>query len=209
MKMKKNILFTGLLLGFITLPACSEKGQKTLEEIFTGKPSIKSSKSDQPSDFEKLLRNNGFYEPVEIRIMEQIEKENYGPNIKPITFMGNHFYYNTPNDSSYRNNCGLYALKRLAHHLGQKDIVDKQLWYRYPDQELRNMTVELTNGYEPYRNQMETLTVEIVGRLAVEKLHIPPKYVCFVGTNKSLKEPEEWESYKKAQIKLNNPLYKS
>jgi hypothetical protein len=50
--MKKNILFTVMLLEGITLPACSKKAQKTLKEVVRGDSSIETSNKEKEEEFE-------------------------------------------------------------------------------------------------------------------------------------------------------------
>ncbi|GHT38483.1 hypothetical protein AGMMS49593_07920 [Endomicrobiia bacterium] len=71
--------------------------------------------------------------------MLKIEKEDFGKNIGRIIYWNNHYYYGGHDSGWTRKNCGLYAMKRLLFVLGKHDEVNKGLWYRFTDSQLREL----------------------------------------------------------------------
>jgi hypothetical protein len=88
--------------------------------------------------------------PQERAIMLRIFNEVYSGGIGRIR-NNPHYWYEDGSGRSFDNgqtnaNCGLYAIKRMLHHLGQLNLVDKDLWQKYPDRELRYIIVERTGA---------------------------------------------------------------
>ncbi|GHT39001.1 hypothetical protein AGMMS49593_09320 [Endomicrobiia bacterium] len=104
---------------------------------------------------------------AEIREMLKIEKEDFGENIERIVYENNHYYYRGHDNGWTRKNCGLYAMKRMLFVLGKHDEIDKNLWYKYTDSELREMDVGPNQDNDIFVGQLRTL---------MEDLGIPPKY---------------------------------
>ncbi|GHT38807.1 hypothetical protein AGMMS49593_08880 [Endomicrobiia bacterium] len=90
-------------------------------------------------------------DPIErektIRI--EIKGETYGSNILPITYVHGHFWYKSSSDSYAPGDCALYAVVRFLHHAGQLGYIDKDLWDKYTNQELRDTLYDQLNSYNP------------------------------------------------------------
>ncbi|GHT47514.1 hypothetical protein AGMMS49936_08390 [Endomicrobiia bacterium] len=99
--------------------------------------------------------------------MLKIEKEDFGENIERIVYENNHYYYRGHDNGWTRKNCGLYAMKRMLFVLGKHNEIDKNLWYKYTDSELREMDVGPNQDNPIFVGQLRTL---------MEDLGIPPKY---------------------------------
>jgi hypothetical protein len=120
----------------------------------------------------------------EIANMLQISKEVYPDGIGEIHNVPGHFYFQviTPdnkvvpfdNGQTYAN-CSIYASKRLLRFLGQKGIVDSNLWFAFTDRQWRQLIVGIEND-EKYTNQGEYVGPEIFRQLLVP-LGVPPEYI--------------------------------
>jgi hypothetical protein len=129
---------------------------------------------DRNSEVVQYLIQKGDCSKVEILLMSKVEKEVYPNQIKSIIFTGNHYYYDGFDNGQTEQNCGLYAAKRLLRHLGQNGIVDKDLWYRYSDVELREMVVSIAGN--EYRSQAKPL-YELTVRQLLIQLGCPNEYI--------------------------------
>ncbi|GHT48630.1 hypothetical protein AGMMS49936_11240 [Endomicrobiia bacterium] len=103
--------------------------------------------------------------------MLKIEKEDFGENIERIVYENNHYYYRGHDNGWTRKNCGLYAMKRMLFVLGKHNEIDKNLWYKYTDSQLREMLLE-TPGHERAANQ-NTLILCSDLKTLMEDLSVP------------------------------------
>jgi hypothetical protein len=136
---------------------------------------------DAPSDMNYELSEVGKYlqskgcDRYEISEMMKIEKEDFEGTVEHVIWNNNHhFYYKHHDNGQTYANCGLYAVKRLLCALGRNNIVDKDLWYRYTDAELRDMIVKIS-GDEKYRDQGTMPDAVHIARL-MDSLGIKPPY---------------------------------
>jgi flagellar basal body-associated protein FliL len=87
---------------------------------------------------------------AEIKATVNIGRGGFGEGIGSIVRKNGHFTYRNANGTPYEGqthyNCGLYAMKRFLFVLGRHGLVDKNLWYEYTDQELRDKLAEMPKG---------------------------------------------------------------
>jgi hypothetical protein len=125
----------------------------TFREAYPFFPSFQPRYVNNPEiDSLKIAFRQQGFEEGEISWMAKIATEDYGPNVWPILYVGGHFIYG-PFDGNTYSNCPLYALKRFLRHLGILGIVDKDLWYRWSDKQLRNIGVDELGFPEMERSQ--------------------------------------------------------
>jgi hypothetical protein len=144
-----------LLVSSFTLSSCKDCGKNDATDNATSDPSdpnnqitedgYKNASGHALTEAGKHLAGKGAT-AKEIMEMMKIEKECFGEN-GYIVFNGHHYWYEDsmgPHEGQSGDaNCGLYAIKRLLFVLGRKGIVDKNLWYKYTDDDLREMLPEV------------------------------------------------------------------
>ncbi|GHT52681.1 hypothetical protein AGMMS49990_09330 [Endomicrobiia bacterium] len=135
MKTKKVVI--AIALFSLVLSSCKGCPHKEKDKNKTN-PVVRVDENTPKSKVEEYLKAKGA-DDAEIRQMLKIEKEDFGEDIGHIVYENNHYYYEGHDNGWTHCNCGLYAMKRLLFVLGKHDIVDKDLWYRYTDSQLREM----------------------------------------------------------------------
>jgi hypothetical protein len=134
---------------------------------------LDTSNSTVLSKVGKYLKNKGC-DDLEIKAMMDIEKEDFGENINRVMRVGYHFWYENHCSGRTHLNCGLYAMKRLLFVLGKHGVVDENLWYKYTDDELRDMIANIS-GYEKNRNQSKFIEGNILKTL-MRDVGVPERY---------------------------------
>jgi hypothetical protein len=147
---RKFILLV-LLITFsnFLLPACNCKGKK-------GKPRDTTKLEDLTIRVDNNVKNPDPNDVVEREkaIRKEIESETYGPKLHKVRMIGVHFYYESNDKETYiGGDCGLFAVLRFLHHAGQLGaadgkgkVVDKDLWKRYSNQQLRDIIADNPDG---------------------------------------------------------------
>ncbi|GHT55289.1 hypothetical protein AGMMS50233_04980 [Endomicrobiia bacterium] len=173
MKTKKVVI--AIALFGLVLSSCKgcphkEKDKNKTNPVVRVDEDTPKSNTDEDtpkSKVEEYLKAKGA-DDAEIRQMLKIEKENFGEGIGHIVYDENNHYYYEGHDTGWTHcNSGLYAVKRLLFVLGKHGIVDKDLWYRYTDSQLRQTDIAL--------DECETI-IPCTLKTLMEDLDVPASY---------------------------------
>jgi hypothetical protein len=143
------------------------------------------------SPVEMHLRDKGADDP-EIEAMKNLGRQNFRKGIGSIVYESSHFNYRDVNGNHYegqtRDNCGLYALKRLLFVLGRYGKVPETLWYEYTDQELRDKLAVMSGG-KKFVSQDKGIDILYLVKLMVN-IGVPIEYckVHYYYNGKEMKE---------------------
>jgi hypothetical protein len=195
MKNVLSILTAVILFGFsFTFSSCKDCGKNKGKDN-PDNPVIDGDNPDNPvidgdedapvdlAEVERYLEAKGAG-PIEIMEMIKIAKENFGKNIGHVeSNRADHYYYRDDRGEHHGQsgaaNCGLYAMKRFLFVLGRHNIVDKNLWYRHTDDELREMVFDSLGGEVlEVKNHNVTIDSNYLTTL-MNNIGIPPKQ-CLV-----------------------------
>jgi hypothetical protein len=190
--MKKTIFYILLCLSCILTVSCN-------------KWSIaKTARQEQPlsvaispdSGLEEILRMRGFT-PEEIDLFLKMPQQlsNVRLSDEPYVLdVGGHFCLDGHDDGQTGQNCGLFAVIRLLYVLGQNGVVDKDLWYRYTIQQLRDIMVDTLEAKEEHRNQGHGIgPVEL--KNLMKYIGIPDQY------SRVVRKGDYWHN--EAQLSIN------
>ncbi|GHT56281.1 hypothetical protein AGMMS50233_07750 [Endomicrobiia bacterium] len=175
MKTKKVVI--AIALFSLVLSSCKGCPHKEKDKNKTN-PVVRVDEDTPKSKVEEYLEAKGA-DNAEIREMSKIEKEDFGEGIDHIVCENNHYYYKDHDNGWTHCNCGLYAVKRLLFVLGKHDIVDKDLWYKYTDSQLREMLLEIPER-EKETNQNVTIRSNTLKTL-MEDLGVPDDHCRIYG----------------------------
>ncbi|GHT56788.1 hypothetical protein AGMMS50233_09390 [Endomicrobiia bacterium] len=178
MKTKKVVI--AIALFSLVLSSCKGCPHKEKDKNKTN-PVVRVDEDDEDiltTGVGKYLKAKGA-DNAEIRQVLKIEKEDFGEDIGHIVYENNHYYYEGHDNGWTHCNCGLYAVKRLLFVLGKHDIVDKDLWYRYTDSQLREMLLEIPER-ERETNQNVTIRSGILITL-MDDLGVPADHCKIYG----------------------------
>lgn len=117
--------------------------------------------------FDKFI-SRGFTD-AESNAKSCIALEKYQGSLGHIVFTGSHFYYKDGANNHYEGqtnaNCSIYAMARLFNNLGQVGYIDKDLWKKYSDAELRVMIDKIAQGRGYYLNEGQPVTATTLRKL--------------------------------------------
>jgi hypothetical protein len=146
------------------------------------------------------LRDRGASDD-EIKEMKKIATEDFGEDIGRVIFNGtNHYYYRDKRRDHHgqpagTNDCALYAMKRFLFVLGRHPGtgIDKDLWYRHTDDQLREMIFESLGGELGYKGheiiKKHTETIESAYlKTLMRNVGIPPER-CFIYYENDVQVP--------------------